>query len=298
MVWLAKWIRENVHRRPRAHHHRPHRAGRADREGLQGRQRGHLPHQERRRPDRHAQRHRRPGCSARWSTSSAARRTARTVGDIAGLHRGAEEGAAAGLHGQGRPVRLRGRVPPHPVRRAARGDEGHPARRHVHRLHRHAAAEGRQAEEHRDLRPLHPHLQVRRGGAGRRGARPALRGAGHRPEHHLAGEDRPVVRGQDQGADRSGQGAAQAALGHDAEGALQPVAAGEDRRRHPDGHGDPRPAARAGAATPCWCPAASTRRASSTSCSPRPTSTGKCAIVTSYKPSRRRHQGRGERRGR
>ncbi len=25
-------------------------------------------------------------------------------------------------------------------------------------------------------------------------------------------------------------------------GALQPVAAGEDRRRHPDGHGDPRPA--------------------------------------------------------
>ena len=36
---------------------------------------------------------------------------------------------------------------------------------HVHRLHRHAAAEGGQAEEHRGLRPLHPHLQVRRGGA-------------------------------------------------------------------------------------------------------------------------------------
>ena len=79
-----------------------------------------------------------------------------------------------------------------------------------------------QAEEHRDLRPLHPHLQVRRGGEGRRGAGPALRGAGHRPEHHVADEDRPVVRGQDQGADRSGQGAAQAALGHDAEGAVQP----------------------------------------------------------------------------
>ena len=31
------------------------------------------------------------------------------------------------------------------------------------------------------------------------GARPALRGARHRPEHHLAEEDRPVVRGQDQG---------------------------------------------------------------------------------------------------
>ena len=144
--------------------------------------------------------------------------------------------------------------------------------RDVHRLHRHAAAQGRQAEEHRDLRPLHPHLQVRRGRAGRRRARPALRGARHRPEHHLAGEDRPVVRGQDQGPDRPGQGPAQAALGHDAEGALQPVAAGEDRRRHPDGHGDPRPAARAAAATPCWSPAASTRPASSTSCSPRPTS--------------------------
>ena len=55
-------------------------------------------------------------------------------------------------------------------------------------------------------------------------------------------KDRPVVRGQDQGPDRSRQGPAQAALGHDAEGAVQPVAAGEDRRRHPDGHGDPRPA--------------------------------------------------------
>ena len=39
------------------------------------------------------------------------------------------------------------------------------------------------------------------------------------------GEDRPVVRGQDQGPDRPRQGAAQEALGHDAEGAVQPVAA-------------------------------------------------------------------------
>ena len=117
------------------------------------------------------------------------------------LRRRAEEGAAEGLPAQGRPLRLRRRVPPHPVRRAARGDEGDPAGRDVHRLHRHAAAQGRQEEEHRDLRPLHPHLQVRRGGEGRRRARPALRGARHRPEHHLAGEDRPVVRGQDQGPD-------------------------------------------------------------------------------------------------
>ena len=38
MVWLAKWIREHRHGCPGADHHRPHRAGRADREGLQGRQ--------------------------------------------------------------------------------------------------------------------------------------------------------------------------------------------------------------------------------------------------------------------
>jgi type I restriction enzyme R subunit len=38
MVWLAKWIRENTcEGRARPHHHRPHRAGRADREGVQGR---------------------------------------------------------------------------------------------------------------------------------------------------------------------------------------------------------------------------------------------------------------------
>src|SRR4030042_3222581 len=38
-----------------------------------------------------------------------------------------------------------------------------------------------------------------------------------------AGEDRPVVRSQDSGLDRSGQGSAQTALGHDAEGALHPI---------------------------------------------------------------------------
>ena len=38
-------------------------------------------------------------------------------------------------------------------------------------------------------------------------------------------------------------------------------------------------------ATPCWSRAASTRRASSTSCSPKTALAGKCAIVTSYVPS-------------
>jgi type I restriction enzyme R subunit len=58
MVWLAKWIRENIAGRPGADHHRPHRAGRTDRKGVHGRQRGHLPHHERRGSDREAEPHR------------------------------------------------------------------------------------------------------------------------------------------------------------------------------------------------------------------------------------------------
>jgi type I restriction enzyme R subunit len=44
---------------------------------------------------------------------------------------------------------------------------------------------------------------------------------------------------KDQGPDRSSQGATQAALGHDAEGAVQPVTVGKHRRRHHDGYGNP-----------------------------------------------------------
>ena len=45
--------------------------------------------------------------------------------------------------GQGQSLRLCGRVPPHPVRQAPRSHETDPARCHVHRLHRHTAAQGR-----------------------------------------------------------------------------------------------------------------------------------------------------------
>ena len=55
MVWLAKWIREHQHGRPGPADHRPHRTRRADREGLRRRQRDDLPHQQRRRPARHAE---------------------------------------------------------------------------------------------------------------------------------------------------------------------------------------------------------------------------------------------------
>ncbi len=96
-----------------------------------------------------------------------------------GFYRRRHETLPPRLQTQRRPLRVRGRVPPHPVRRTAPGDESHSAPRAVHRLHRHAAAEGRQAEEHRGVWPLHPHLQIRSGGAGRRGAGPALRSAGH-----------------------------------------------------------------------------------------------------------------------
>ena len=55
---------------------------------------------------------------------------------------------------------------------------------------------------------------------------------------------------------------------------------------------------RAGAATPCWSPAASTRRASSTSCSAKTGLKGKCAIVTSYEPHAGDIKGEETRRGR
>ncbi len=117
------------------------------------------------------------------------------------------------------------------MKRAAAGGD-------VHRLHRHAAAEAGQGNEHRDLRLVHPHLQVRRGRRRRRRARPALRGADHRPGPHLAGEDRRLVRRQDQGHDRPVEGRAEEALGHDAEGRQLRAARSPDRRRHPPRHGD------------------------------------------------------------
>ena len=53
MVWLAKWIRENV-KTPSPGDHRSDRTRRANRKSLQGSQRGNLPHQKRRRPHREA----------------------------------------------------------------------------------------------------------------------------------------------------------------------------------------------------------------------------------------------------
>ena len=131
---------------------------------------------------------------------------------------------------------------------------------------------------------LHPHLQVRRGRRGRRRARPALRGPQHRPGPDVAGQGRQVVRGQDQGHDRPVQGRAEEALGHDAEGRQLRAARQADRQRHPARHGDQ--------ASPDGRPRqrhagrrrASTRPASSTSCSAKAGFKGKCAIVTSYEP--------------
>ena len=58
----------------------------------------------------------------------------------------------------GRHLRFRRRVPQDSVRRAARCDEGHPAGCDVHRLYRDATAESRQADEPGDVRHLYSHL--------------------------------------------------------------------------------------------------------------------------------------------
>ena len=55
MVWLAKWIREHRAGRPCPAHHRPYRAGRADRRCLRRRQREGLPDEQRYRHAGHAQ---------------------------------------------------------------------------------------------------------------------------------------------------------------------------------------------------------------------------------------------------
>ena len=52
---------------------------------------------------------------------------------------------------------------------------------------------------------------------GRGGARSRLRGARHRPAPRLRGQDRRLVRGQDQGPERLAEGRAEEAVGHDAE---------------------------------------------------------------------------------
>jgi type I restriction enzyme, R subunit len=114
MVWLAKWIREHVADSRVLIHHRPHRAGRADREGLQRRQRGHLPHQERGRSGAGAEHERR--VAALLADPQVRRLRGRRCRC---LRRGHQAQPAEGLPRQGRALRLRGRVPPHPVGQAA-----------------------------------------------------------------------------------------------------------------------------------------------------------------------------------
>ena len=110
MVWLAKWIREHVNDSRVLIVYRPHRTGRADREGVQGCQRGHLPHGGRGRLGARAERQR--GMARLlahpqvWCLTGRRHRC---------LHQRHPEASAQGLPGEGRDVRLRGRMPPHPV---------------------------------------------------------------------------------------------------------------------------------------------------------------------------------------
>jgi type I restriction enzyme R subunit len=87
-------------------------------------------------------------------------------------------------------LRVRGRVPPHAGRRHEQTDEALAGERHLRRLHRHAAAAPRQADDARRVRHLHPHLQVPPGRGRRRDSRPQVRGARRAAAAHVQKEDR------------------------------------------------------------------------------------------------------------
>ena len=103
-------------------------------------------------------------------------------------------------------------------------------------------------------------------------------------KHDQQGQDRPVVRGQDQGAERPGQGAAQAEVGNDAAGAVQPGQAGEDRRRHPARHGTPRPRLMDGHGNAMLVAGSIYEACKFYELFAKTELQGKCAIVTSYAP--------------
>ncbi|MCK7471635.1 MAG: hypothetical protein MZU95_13345, partial [Desulfomicrobium escambiense] len=72
---------------------------------------------------------------------------------------------------------------------------------------------------------------------GRRGAGPALRGARHRPDASpRRRRSTQWFEAKTKGLNDLAKAQLKQQLGHDAAGAVQPVAAGEDRRRHPDRH--------------------------------------------------------------
>ena len=68
------------------------------------------------------------------------------------------------------------------------------------------------------------------------------------------------------------------------------VAARADRRRHPDGHGDQAPADGAAGATPCWSSGSIYQACKFYELFCQAGFKGKCAIVTSLRAARRRHQ--------
>ena len=75
MVLLGQVDSGEQPQRPRRHHHRPRRAGQADRAGLHRGGRADQPHQQRPRPDEPSSARPSRACSARWSTSSAQQET-------------------------------------------------------------------------------------------------------------------------------------------------------------------------------------------------------------------------------
>ena len=97
-------------------------------------------------------------------------------------------------------------------------------------------------------------------------------------------QDRRLVRGQDQGAERLAEGRAEAAVGHPAERAQLPLAHGAGGERH---HlrlqREAAPVERA-RATPSWWPPASYEACKYFALFQKTPFKGKCAVVTSYNP--------------
>jgi hypothetical protein len=169
---------------------------------------------------------------------------------------------------RGRVVRVRRRMPPHPERQAAPGDEGDDAERGVHRLHRHAAAEAGQGRPawRSSAATSTPTSSARRWKTAwcstwctRRAT--STRSWAHRTRSTSGSRPRPR-------AERLAEGRAEEAMGHDAE-----------RAQFQGAHGpvvadivfdfSVKPRCPASAATPSWWRPASTRPASTSRCSRR-----------------------------
>ncbi len=79
---------------------------------------------------------------------------------IRGFYRRDQKKSASGICSQREAFRFRRRMPPHPIRQTARRHESHSSRCAVYRVYRYAAAEDGQKEKCGSVRHVHSYLQV------------------------------------------------------------------------------------------------------------------------------------------